>query len=858
MNLSELKILSVDDESGLVELSKELLETFHGMSVATATSAREALRMLNEGSFDAIVSDYQMPEMDGIQLLAALRASGNQIPFVLFTGKGREEVVVQAIDGGADAYVQKGTDIRSAFAELSFKIRNSVTRYRAERAMEESEARYRSMIDSSPMGIFLVDLKGECTYSNPRWLEMIGLDQEEAKGDGWRSSVHPDDLVMVAGLWNEGIARREETSFEYRLKGSHGVRYALMHLAPIVEKGRVTGFLSTNQDITDRKRAEEAVLESEKAITKASVLGNIGHWMWKADGKRLVLSEGLYRILGLTPGTPMMHDSFFEMVHPDDRVAVIESLNKAMSGEGEAVIEHRMVRQDGKVISVRDAVEVTFSRGRPSFVMGMLQDVTEAEGAANRMREMESFYQEILSTVAEGVMVRDSKGRIIYANPQANRLLGGAKHRLEAGVSGDPLNLVRIDSTSMGLEELPAMTVLRTKTAVSGSIFGIRGVESTRWYCVNARPIFAAGEVDSVLVSFSEVTEMVAVMDRERQAKGLYEMIVNNMVDVINVIGLDLRHTFVSPSIVKLRGYTAEECLKHSLEEIMTPDSVALVRSVLQEEMEREMRGEGDPNRSRYLELEEYRKDGTTVWVGNAIRFLRDDHGKPIGFVVQARDITEMRNSIEALHEASGKLALLSRLTRHDIRNQLHTAYGWVELLDVKGEKDLECKGRAIKAIENAEQLIEFSSQYEVLSTKNPYYMSVRDEVDRVADSMSMPGLRLENMLGREIVLADPLLHKVIFNLLENTARHGRGATFIRFRSEVKDGDLRIICEDDGVGIPAGEKDDIFRRGFGSNTGDGLFFVREILSITGMRIREEGVPGEGAKFVIEVPSGNWR
>jgi PAS domain S-box-containing protein len=858
MNISDLKVLSVDDEPGLVELSKDYLETFHDMQVRTATSAREALQVLADGGFDAIVSDYQMPGMDGIQFLTTLRSAGDRTPFILFTGKGREEVVIQAIDGGADAYVQKGTDIRTAYAELAFKVRSAVIRFRAERAMEDSEARYRTMIDSSPMGLFLMDMNGGCTYSNPRWLEMTGLGQEETRGRGWMEAVHPEDRARVGGLWLECVSRKMPMAIEYRMAGGRHTTWATMHLAPILEKGEVVGFLSTNQDITDRKAAEEAVLEKEKAIAKASVLANIGHWIWKANDKTLVLSEGLNRILGLTSGTPMMHDTFFEMVHPDDRVRVIEVLNKAMSGEAETTIEHRMVRQDGTVITVRDTLEVTLSRGRPNFVMGMVQDITEAESAEGRIRKMESFYQIIIDTMAEGVIVRDREGRITFHNPQVERLIGDVNNYIERSKDGEALNLIAADGSRMRWEDLPAMVVLRTKAPVTGSLFGIRGPQGIRWFSVNARPLITDGRIESVVSTLSEVTEMIETADRERESKLLYQTIVDNMVDIINITDLELKFKYISPSIEKLRGFTVEECMRQSLEEIMVPESAELVRSVLQNEMELEIKGGADPNRTRYLELEEYRKDGSTVWVGNAVRFLRDAQGRPTGFVIQARDITEIRNSIEALHEASSKLALLSRLTRHDIRNQLQIAYGWMELLNVQGEKSQERVRKAIQALANAEQLIEFSSQYEVLGTKTPYLMSVRDEVDRVAASISMPGVRLENCLGQDMVLADPLLHKVIYNLLENSARHGKRASYVRFRSEVEGGDLLIICEDDGVGVPSGSKEMIFQRGVGSNTGDGLFFVRTILSITGMSIVEDGVPGEGARFVIRVPHTNWR
>jgi signal transduction histidine kinase len=105
--------------------------------------------------------------------------------------------------------------------------------------------------------------------------------------------------------------------------------------------------------------------------------------------------------------------------------------------------------------------------------------------------------------------------------------------------------------------------------------------------------------------------------------------------------------------------------------------------------------------------------------------------------------------------------------------------------------------------------------------------------------------------------MADPLLNKVFYNLLENTARHSERATYVRFRTELAGDDLLIIYEDDGVGIFEEEKEIIFEKGQGKHFGLGLFFTREILSITGITIHEEGKYGEGARFVIRVPSGKW-
>jgi len=107
-------------------------------------------------------------------------------------------------------------------------------------------------------------------------------------------------------------------------------------------------------------------------------------------------------------------------------------------------------------------------------------------------------------------------------------------------------------------------------------------------------------------------------------------------------------------------------------------------------------------------------------------------------------------------------------------------------------------------------------------------------------------------------VFADQLITKVFYNLMDNAGRYGGKITTIRFSALKSGDDPLILCEDDGVGIPADEKEKIFERGFGKNTGLGLALSREILSITGITITETGEPGKGARFEMVVPDGMWR
>jgi signal transduction histidine kinase len=107
-------------------------------------------------------------------------------------------------------------------------------------------------------------------------------------------------------------------------------------------------------------------------------------------------------------------------------------------------------------------------------------------------------------------------------------------------------------------------------------------------------------------------------------------------------------------------------------------------------------------------------------------------------------------------------------------------------------------------------------------------------------------------------IFADPLLGKVFFNLVDNAARHGGSVSTVRVSAEEKADGYAIIFEDNGSGIADEDKEQIFERGFGKNTGMGLFLVREILAITGITIRETGKAGTGARFEIAVPRGAYR
>ena len=177
-------LLYVDDEPDLLEIGRLFLEDTGEFEVSTVESGQEALAHLGRVNFDAIVSDYQMPGMTGIELLKSVRKSSNDIPFILFTGRGREEVVIEAINNGADFYLQKGGDPKSQFAELAHKLRQAIGRKRAEKALSDSEKRLADIINFLPDATFAIDTHGLVIAWNRAIEEMTGISAAGIIGKG--------------------------------------------------------------------------------------------------------------------------------------------------------------------------------------------------------------------------------------------------------------------------------------------------------------------------------------------------------------------------------------------------------------------------------------------------------------------------------------------------------------------------------------------------------------------------------------------------------------------------------------------------------------------------------------------------
>lgn len=250
---------------------------------------------------------------------------------------------------------------------------------------------------------------------------------------------------------------------------------------------------------------------------------------------------------------------------------------------------------------------------------------------------------------------------------------------------------------------------------------------------------------------------------------------------------------------------------------------------------------------------------GEHIWV--IASPLYGPGGTITGAIESIRIVTDRKRAEDALQRANQKLNLLSSITRHDINNQLTVLQGYREILETElpDTRFAEYFQKINAAGQRIYAMIQFTREYEQIGVHAPSWQDCRTLADTAAKEAPLGQVMVKNDLpcGAE-VFADPLIVKVFYNLMDNAVRYGGKITTIRF-SVQESGDTHIIvCEDDGDGVRADEKKKIFERGFGKNTGLGLFLSREILAITGITIQETGEPGTGARFEMTVPKEAYR
>ena len=265
-----IRILHVDDERELVDLTSTFLaREDERFVIETATDAAAALDRLEDGAapLDGIVSDYDMPEMDGLELLESVRENYPDLPFILFTGKGSEEIASEAISAGVTEYMQKGRGT-DQYAVLANRIRNAVDQYRAERAIETVQERFRRLVEETTDVIFVVAPDGTIEYATPSAERILGRSPEALIGSNSFELIHPEDRERATAEYAElagNPAGRRSVEFRYQHPDGSWI-WTEARGRNLLEDPVIEGIVVYARDITERRLREQELTETTRTL----------------------------------------------------------------------------------------------------------------------------------------------------------------------------------------------------------------------------------------------------------------------------------------------------------------------------------------------------------------------------------------------------------------------------------------------------------------------------------------------------------------------------------------------------------------------------------------------------------------
>jgi PAS domain S-box-containing protein len=297
-------------------------------------------------------------------------------------------------------------------------------------------------------------------------------------------------------------------------------------------------------------------------------------------------------------------------------------------------------------------IEVETGRIRLREIDKLSRLITERKKAEKALREGEELLRATVESTADGILVVDEKGQVTHTN----------KRFAQMWHIPDELIRIREDKKLLDfvLGQLKEPEVFLSKVQVlyktSDEDFDVLDFIDGRVFERFSSPLIRDGQIAGRVWSFRDITDRKRAERALRESEGKFRFLAEKMVDIVWTINRNFQTTYVSPSIENVLGFTPEERKQQSLEEMITPESLQKVQIMFLEELQRDKQDTADPDRSITVEVEYYQKDGSTVWMENIVKAIRDSGGEFVGMHGVSRDITDRKEMEEKLLKAHEKL----------------------------------------------------------------------------------------------------------------------------------------------------------------------------------------------------------
>jgi PAS domain S-box-containing protein len=852
--MNKSSILVVEDEALIAADLVQILSTLGYTVQKPVATGEDAIRSVKTRKPDLVLMDIKLiGDMDGIETAEKIRAFAD-IPLVYLTAFTDDTRLTKAQLTEPYGYILKPAHKHV----LHGTIEMALYKHALDRKLKESEERYRSILDSMQDAYVRADAKGDIIMASPSAAHLFRYDSVNdiiglPAATLYRYPEKRQEIIRIVkeqGEVHDFICegmRKDGTSFW----GSMNVQFTFD------SKGEVTGTDGFIRDITERNQVDETLRQSEHFVS--SILESTPNLIYIYDleeHRNVYTNREITDFLGYFSEQILAFGSalFENILHPDDAQTVARHHARLKTAQDGEVMEceYRMKHANGswRYLRSRDIAFLRNQTGEVRQILGSTEDITERKRAEVALRESE---QRLIASQRIAKL-----GDITWEVETGEVTWSDALYELMQYDKSEKIDLNRVNAEIHHPDDLERVTKWLNDCIASGS----DEITPNEYRIIrkDGKVLFVrtigviqrdGGKHVKVFLALQDISERKMADDLLRKSEEQYHSLLENVPELI-LVHRNGTILYTNPAAEKTLGYQPHEVANKQVTDFIAPEFHGRVAAAIC----RRMSGE----QVAPYEIDVMGKDGsrrTMILNGTQVEF----EGVPTSLIVLT-DVTEQKALKDAATLANKKLNLLSSITRHDIINQVLALSGYLELsrdlLDdpVKLEEYITKEQNITRIIEAQ---MRFTKDYQDMGIKAPEWQNVHESVIKAKESFPLRGIAVETDSPTLELYADPLLERVFYNLIDNALRYGgEQMTAIRISSQDSDHGLVIVCEDDGVGVPADKKEAIFNRGYFKHTGFGLYLSREILGITGITIAETSEPGKGARFEITVPKGAYR
>jgi PAS domain S-box-containing protein len=439
-NKQNLRLLHVDDDRDFLEVSKQILLTNNNFEIDSTTTIEKAIQKIKEQTYDAIISDYELPLKNGLDFLKELRENHNEVPFILFTGKGREAVAVKALNLGADCYIDKNGSLETVYCELADAIKKTVERKKSRQQYVASESNYRALVENSLQGILLTKMAPlKIIFANNAMGQLLGYPPEEL------TSLSPQEIQrLVHAADREAFFKRVDrrvkgqespACFEFRAIRKDGSTIWLSGLSNTVEYNGQSTLLGMFLDITEKKKNEENQIENEQRYRElADSLPGI---VFETDlSGQIVFANKMAREIGGYSAAELERGlHFLQVLSSEGQDRAMRDFEHLLSGGEPIIVEFTFVQKNGGTFPSLITVAPIFHQNKVTGVRGLVLDITERKKAEEALKKSEIRYRQLANSLPEIVFETDLQGTITFFNERALEITGFTQKELEKGLN---------------------------------------------------------------------------------------------------------------------------------------------------------------------------------------------------------------------------------------------------------------------------------------------------------------------------------------------------------------------------------------------------------------------------------------